>query len=305
LKRGGFEFNKYALSLAGLFFLFLVVKFAPHCELSCPTMVLVYRDAAAISLGIAGGIAGLMASRSFGGRKNFTGKLLFFFSLLIFIDTVSLILGFLDFYYNPTPLLNWLSYRVLLPYSGISEWISVLEFSFPAYAFLVSLRSMGFNLDLKSLIVVTLSLVTALFVGWVNLAYGACILTICHLPFVLPESLEVHARTFADSILWMGISPILTFVNLAAGILLLRSLGRWYVARRITVLVSAFLFFSIFIQLLNSVILAWLSGWTSSLPTYPNFDAAAFYYGVLYEASLYLVCITLTQIKPRTTGRYF
>lgn len=302
LKRGGFEFNKYALSLAGLFFLFLVVKFAPHCELSCPTMVFVYRDAAAIFLGIAGGIAGLMASRSFGGRKNFTGKLLFFFSLLIFIDTVSLILGFLDFYYNPTPLLNWLSYRVLLPYSGISEWISVLEFSFPAYAFLISLRSMGFSLDSKSLIVVTLSLATALLVGWVNLAYGACILTICHLPIPL---LKVHARTFTDSILWLGISPILTFVNLAAGILLLRSLGRWYVARRITVLVSAFLFFSIFIQLLNSVILAWLSGWTSFLPTYPNLDAAAFYYDVLYEASLYLVCITLTQIKPRTTGRYF
>ena len=298
LKLGTFEWNKYALATTGFFILFLVSKLnllpqLPHCLtfLSCPPEITEFRMVMLSSVYFVGGLAGLKASRSFGGRKNFTGRLLFFFSLLMFaLGPVYAFLTYLDAL--PNPLSNWLSYQVLLPYSGIDLWGQVLAYCLSAYILVVSLRSIWDRYDSRSWLVIFISLAfVLLFVAWFNLVY---------------QNPASGFTTVMDAILWVGIYPFLVFVQLAAGVLLLRSLGKWYVAKSMTALVVLYLFVGVFLQILSGIVFTLLAGLGSTNPaTSLNLDVPYFYTQVIGIFPYYLVCMVLTQIRPRTTSPYF
>ena len=298
LRVGAFEWNKYALATTGFFILFLVSKLNllpqfPHCLtfLSCPPLISEFRAAMFSLTLIVGGVAGLKASRSFGGRKNFTGRLLFFFSLFMFaFGPVQFFLVYLDAL--PNPLSNWLSFQVLLPYSGMDLWANVLSFCFPAYALVVSLRSIWDRYDSRSWLIIFFSLAfVLLFVAWFDLAYADA---------------AIGFTTVLDAILWVGIYPILVFVQLAAGVLLLRSLGRWYVSKSITAFVVLYLFVGVLFNVLSGIVFTWIAGFGStSSASSLNLDLPYFYSQVIGLFPFYLVCMVLSQIRPRVSGPYF
>lgn len=297
LKLGWFDWNKYALVITAFFAAFLVAKLSllpqlPHCLfLTCPYWFVEFKLSMLAFMFLVAGVAGLKASRSFGGRRNFTGRFLFFFALFMFaLGPVYDFLGYLDGL--PNPISNWLSVNVFLPYSGIDTWGLVLAFCFPAYALAISLRSVWNTYDRKFWLVAFVSLAFVLICGsWFNLVYYD------------PAS---GTTTITDTILWVGIYPFLIFVQLVAGVMLTRSLGKWYVNRSITALVVLYLLFGVIYDVVSNIIFTWLAGFGSTNSPYAlNLDVAFFYIQVIYNFIFYLVCLTLTQIKPRTTGPYY
>jgi hypothetical protein len=265
-----FELNKYVIVITALFVLTLVAIFALPPATS---------DLRLLPAGLGtfvAGIVGWRASRMFGGRRNFIGRVLIFFSLAIFGYTIAAAVTLLeDLQLFHTP--------VLLSASGISTWIGVLAGCFSAYALVASVRSLWDRYDHKTLVVVSSSLALALLVGSTNLVYADAVF---------------GQTTVSDTVLWVGLVPTLAFLQLASAILLLRLLGRWYAAKNLAVLALAYVSYSALIPLMTSLV-AFL------LVQSANFDTAFFYIRLSADFALYLVCIAMTQVKPRVTGPFY
>jgi hypothetical protein len=146
-----------------------------------------------------------------------------------------------------------------------------------------SVRSLWDKYDHKTLLVVLFSLALAVVVGWTNLVFADPIF---------------GQTTTSDTVLWVGLVPILAFLELASDILLLRFLGRWYVAKSLTILAFAYVFYSALIPLMTSL-LAFL------LVQSANFDTAFFFTRLTANLALYLVCLAMTQVKPRVSGPFY
>lgn len=265
-----FEFNKYAIAITSLFVLTLVLILVLPPSLS---------DLRLLPAGletVVAGIVGWRASRMFGGRKNFIGRVLIFFSLAIFGYTIASTLTALEDLQLLQPL-------ALLSASGISTWIGVLAGGFSAYALVASVRSLWDKYDHRTLLVVSFSLALAFVVGWTNLAFADPVF---------------GQTTFTDTVLWVGLVPILAFSQLASAILLLRFLGRWYAAKSLVVLALAYVLYSALIPLMTSL-LAFL------LVQSANFDTAFFFIHLATNFALYLVCLAMTQVKPRVAGPFY
>jgi len=266
----GFELNKYAIVITTLFVLTLVAIFL------LPPAVSDLRLLPAGLETFVAGIVGWRASRMFGGRRNFTGRVLILFSLAIFGYTIAAAVTVLkDLQLFPTP--------VLLSESGISTWIGVLAGCFSAYALVASVRSLWDRYDHKTLLVILFSLALALVVGSTNLVYADAVF---------------GQTTVSDTVLWVGLVPILAFLQLASAILLLRFLGRWYAAKNLVVLTLAYVFYSALIPLMTSLV-AFL------LVQSANFDTAFFFIHLSANFALYLVCMAMTQVRPRVTGPFY
>ena len=282
LKLGNFEFNVPALLITGCLLLNQYLRFVFYAF--DPELYPLRLVPLTVEL-IIGAIVGWNASGLFGGRKNFTGKLLCLFSVGLFAGAIAFFVGMLETF----QLLNGFYLEVLLYNSGIGSdgWLGFLWQCFPTYVLLVSARSIWNKFDSKSLIVMIISSAFVLLVSWTN--------------FVFDPTFGL--TTVPDFILWVGLYPILELVQLTAGVFMLRSLGDWYVSKRIAVVVSAFLFYGAFYQFWSSIGYLWINqafGGGISLT-----GAASVIYGFGVSLSLYVVCMTLTQIKPRTTGRYY
>lgn len=265
-----FELNKYVAVITTFFVLTLVAIFALPPATS---------DLRLLPAGLetfVAGIVGWRASRMFGGRRNFIGRVLIFFSLAVFGYTIAAAVTLLE---NS----QLLPTSVLLSASGISTWIAVLAGCFSAYALVASVRSLWDRYDQKTLLVVLFSLALALVVGSTNLVYADPVF---------------GQTTVTDTVLWVGLVPILAFVQLASAILLLRFLGRWYAARNLGVLALAYVFYSALIPLMTSLV-AFL------LVQSANFDTAFFFNHLSTNFALYLVCMAMTQVKPRVTGPFY
>jgi len=265
-----FEFNKYAVAITAFFVLTLVLILALPPALS---------DLRLLPAGletVVAGIVGWQASRKFGGRKNFIGRVLIFFSLAIFGYTIAAILTALQD-------LQVLQPSALLSASGISTWVSVLASCFSAYALVASVRSLWDRYDHRTLLVVFFSLALALVVGSTNLLFADPVF---------------GQTTLSDTVLWVGLVPTLAFLQLASAILLLRFLGRWYAARNLVVLALAYVFYSALVPLMTSLV-AFL------LVQSANFDTAFFIIHLSANFALYLVCLAMTQVKPRVTGPFY
>jgi len=289
LKVGNFEFNKYALAITCLFILFVVMRsiyffmgggqFVGSPTPSSTTLgALVWLPP--ILEAIIAGVAGLKASHLFGGRRNFTGKLLFYFSLQIFFYMAGLVYIELE---TLKILTSSFYLEVLFANSGFALWILGLMFYFPAYALWAGVRSTWAKFDSKFLLVIFLSLAVACMVGWANLVWAD------------PTS---GTTTVADTILWVGIIPILTFLELSSGVLLLRSLGKWYVKKSITPLVLAVLVNVITIAIVTSVGFYWFA------VTY-KLNFAYFWGDLIPNFANFLICLAVTQFKVRMTRPFF
>jgi hypothetical protein len=265
-----FDFNKYVIIITALFVLTLIAIFGSPPALS---------DLRLLPAGLetlVAGFVGWKACGMFGGRKNFIGRVLILFSLAVFGYTVAAAVTALeDLQLLPAP--------VLLSESGISTWISVLAGCFSAYALAASVRSLWDRYDHKALLVVLFSLALALVVGSTNLVYADAVF---------------GQTTFSDTVLWVGLVPILAFLQLASAILLLRFLGRWYAAKNLMVLALAYVFYSAMIPLMTSLV-AFL------LVQSANFDTAFFFIRLSGNFALYLVCVAMTQVRPRVTGPFY
>ena len=265
-----FDVNNSALIITGLFIATLVVIFV-----SPPTLSDLRLLPAGLETLVAA-VVGWRASRTFGGRKNFIGRVLIFFSLAILAYTVTAVVTALED-------MQLFSAPVLLSESGLSTWIGVLAGCFSAYALVASVKSLWDQYDRKSLLVVLFALGLALVVGWTNLVFADPVF---------------GQTTVSDTVLWVGFVPILAFLQLASAILLLRFLGRWYAAKSLTILAFAYVFYSALIPLVTSL-LAFM------LVQSANFDTAFLVIRVAVNIALYLVCLAMTQVKPRVTGPFY
>jgi len=75
-------------------------------------------------------------------------------------------------------------------------------------------------------------------------------------------------------------------------------LGRWYAAKNLMVLALAYVFYSALIPLMTSLV-AFL------LVQSANFDTAFFFIRLSGNLALYLVCIAMTQVRPRIAGPFY
>ena len=265
-----FELNKYAVVITVLFVLTLVAIFGSPPSLS---------DLRLLPAGLetlVAGIVGWRASRIFGGRKNFIGRVLMLFSVAVFGYTLAATVTALED-------MQLFSTQILLSESGMSNWINVLAGCFSAYALVASVQSLWDKYDHKTLLVVLFSLALALLVASTNLVYADAVF---------------GQTTFSDTVLWVGLVPILAFLQLASAILLLRFLGRWYAAKNLAVLALAYVFYSALIPLMTSLV-AFL------LVQSANFDTAFFFIRLSANFALYLVCMAMTQVRPRVTGPFY
>lgn len=265
-----FQVNIYAIVITAFFVLTIVAVF------SLPPALADLRLLPAGLETFVAGIVGWRASRMFGGRRNFIGRVLIFFSLAIFGYTVAATVTALED-------LQLLHPPALLSASGVSTWIGVLAGCFSAYALVASVRSVWDRYDHKTLLIVLFSLALAVVVGWTNLVFADPIF---------------GQTTTSDTVLWVGLVPILAFLQLASAILLLRFLGRWYAAKSLTILAFAYVFYSALIPLMTSL-LAFL------LVQSTNFDTAFFFIRLIANLALYLVCLAMTQVKPRVSGPFY
>ena len=265
-----FQFNKYAVAITGLFILTAILIFVSPPSLS---------DLRLIPAGLetlVAAVVGWRASRMFGGRKNFIGRVLIFFSLAILGYTVAAtITGFED--------LQLVSAPAALSESGLSTWIGVLAGCFSAYALVVSVKVVWGRFDRKTLLVVLFALALAFVVGWTNLVFADPVF---------------GQTTGPDTVLWVGLVPVLAFVQLVSALLLLRFLGRWYAAKNLTILAFAYVFYSALIPLVTSL-LAFL------LVQSANFDTAFLIIRVTANLGLYFVCLAMTQLRPRMAGPFY
>ncbi len=265
-----FQFNRYVVVITTFFVLTLVAVFTLPPALS---------DLRLLPAGLetfVAGIVGWRASRMFGGRRNFIGRVLIFFSLAIFGYTiVATVTALEDLQLLHTP--------ILLSESGISTWIGVLAGCFSAYALVASVRSLWDRYDHKTLLVVLFSIALALVVSSTNFVFADAVF---------------GQTTFSDTVLWVGLVPILAFLQLASAILLLRFLGRWYAAKSLVVLAFAYVFYSALIPLVTSLV-AFL------LVQSANFDTAFFFIRLSVNIALYLVCLAMTQVRPRVAGPFY
>jgi len=265
-----FEFNMYAVIITALFVLTVVLIIASPPALS---------DLRLLPAGLetlVAAIVGWRASRMFGGRRNFIGRVLIFFSLAILGYTIAAtVTGFED--------LQLITAPASLSQSGLSTWIGVLAGFFSAYALVASLRAVWDRYDHKTLLVVLFALGLAFVVGWTNLVFADPVF---------------GQTTVTDTVLWVGLVPTLAFVQLASAILLLRFLGRWYAGKSLAILSFAYVFYSALIPLVTSL-LAFL------LVQSANFDTAFLAIRLSGNIALYLVCLAMTQLRPRTTGPFY
>ena len=298
LKLESFDWNRYALASTGFFTVYLLLESnlipqLPHClsYLACPPWYHELRLTLVSAAYVSCGFAGLKASRLFGGRENFTGRLLFYFSLFLFAyGPIVQILNYLDSL--PNPLSDWFSYNVLLPYSGIDIWWGTIAYFLPACALVVCLRSVWDGFDLRSWLIVFLSSGFGLFLAWFSFLYYD------------PAG---GFTTFADAVLNVWVTPFVIFLQVAAGGLLWRTLGRWYVAKAIRALIATYLFLGVVAAtIIGTVIFTWLAGLGSaSSASSLNLDVPWYVLTTFWRSAFYLFGLVLTQIRPRTTGRYY
>jgi hypothetical protein len=265
-----FEFNKYAVAITALFALTIVLILALPPSLSDLRLLPVGLET------VVAGIVGWRASRMFGGRKNFIGRVLILFSLAIFGYTIATALTALED-------LQIIQAPALLSVSGISTWVGVLASCFSAYALVVSVRSLWDRYDHRALLVILFSLALAFIVGWTNLVFADPVF---------------GQTTFSDTVLWVGLVPTLSFLQLASAILLLKFLGRWYAAKSLVVLAFAFVFYSAWIPLVTSL-------GEYLLVQSANYDTAFLFARLSINFAIYLVCLAMTQVRPRVAGPFY
>jgi len=270
-----FQFNRHAILITTLYAAFLILQQSPL--LGLPSYVFNLRLVPG-GLGLLyAGILGWRASRTFGGRKNIIGRILLFFSLAIFTYLIGAPILALEAIQR----LNGLN--LLLANSGIDGWLPILAQCFAAFALVAGARAMFDRYDPKSLLAILLSFALAAFVSWANLVYA---------------DPAFGQTTLLDTVLWVGVVPALAFLMSTSALLLVRYLGKWYLARTLSVVVYAFLLYATLLPILDSYVLYVLFRSVS-------LDIAL---SILRGAStfvLFLIALGITQVRLRVAGKFY
>ena len=254
------EFNTGAKMVTASFVFYLgLVAFTLYTFDLHFTVTTPYASFAGSLANLAEGLVGFNAARLFGGRRNFTGRLLIFYS-------AALVLG----------ALSWLLWGLFVrgdvpsPNSGIGPLFggTIIGHAIAGFALFISARALVSKLTRREVVLVLTALVFSLGLSLVSVLY---------------------LNTLSAQILWGGIWAIIIFVQLACGLVLVSQLGRWYIARQLAYVTFAYLSFSVVVPIVMMLGLAYSSfsfadGWLTLF--------------IVAAVTNYIVGLAMTQIRP-------
>lgn len=215
LKIGAVDFNTSAKVITVLFGFYLVIVvftvsyFGPFFAVTTPI------HPVAGSLGIlASAVVGFKAVRMFGGRRNFTGRLIMYYSIALLGQAFSWVVWGL-FAGGQIPTGTTL---IVLGFSSIIGQI------LSAYTLLISARAVTIKLDRRRLASILVSLLLS---GGYSIIVGT------------------YLTSPVDRFVWSGVWSVSIFVQLGSALILVSYLGKWYLARPIANIAFAYIGYSI------------------------------------------------------------
>lgn len=215
LKLGAVEFNAGAKVITTLFAFYLAVVtftvsyFGPFFTVTTP----LHPVAGSLAI-FAEAFVGFKAVRMFGGRRNFTGRLVMYYSVALLAQAISWVIwGLFAGGQIPTG-----STLIIL---GLGSIIGQI---LSAYALLISARAIIMKVDRQALALILLSLI---------FSAGLSVL------------LGIYNTTLVDRFVWSGVWSTSIFVQLASGLILVSLLGKWYMAKPIANIAFAYIGFGI------------------------------------------------------------
>jgi hypothetical protein len=216
LKLGTSRFNGSAMAITGLFLFYMAALFVYLLLVGPFATITTFNvtQAAGATAVFAEAVVGLRASRMFGGWRNFTGRLLAYYAVALFVSAISWIVwGVLAQGQIPTGF----TLAVIGIASTTGEVLSCV-------ALFSSARSIFEKFDRRA----ALFVVASLFVS-----------------AVLSVLVWSYQREILAQIIYGAIWPAAIFVQLSCGLIVVSLLGRWYLAGPIKLISSGYIVFSI------------------------------------------------------------
>lgn len=210
------ELNTSAKVITALFVFYLgVMAFTGYFFGSLFAVTTPFPALAGSLVSLAGAFVGFNAARLFGGRRNFTGRLLSFYSVALLCGAISFLLWGV-FARGQIPALG----SRLEPVLGGT----IVGHALAGFALFISAKALVLKVTRRQVALVVAALV-----------------------FSLGFSLAIsfYPASLTARIVWSGIWSTIIFIQLSSGLVLVSLLGRWYVARQISYIAFGYLGFSI------------------------------------------------------------
>jgi hypothetical protein len=262
------QVNSYLLWISFFYVAYLALKiWSPSAEsmysLMGSLMVLV------------GALAGIQACASFGGSRNFTGRIALYFTLALLLVSISMLASSL------ASALNRSSSEVL-SITIFTSFIAAQIIS--TIALMVSVRSVIYHLSARTATYILLSALFSIAIAWFNVTVGTQIGLI---------------HSSADQIFWSGLLPVLIFLQLASALVLIDLLGKWYGTHVIRTIALGFVCFDLLFPPATVYVFA------AALSSLGD-QVTALLTGVSLQAvtATYIVSFALTQMKPKQIGPF-
>ncbi len=254
------EFNTGAKVITTLLVVYLgVVIFGSYFFGSLFTVTTSLQSLMGALANFAEAFVGLNSARLFGGERNFTGRLLLFYSAALFSGAFSWLL--------------WSLYvRGQIPPTGSMVEIllggAILGHIIAGFALFISAKALIQKVSKREIVLVVYALMFSLALSAVT-------------GFSLTSLIE--------RIVWSGIWSMTIFLQLGSGLVLVSLLGKWYVARRLTFIAFGYLGFSIITPI---VIMMQLATHSFSLAD------GWLILSVAAALTNYIVGLTMSQVRP-------
>jgi hypothetical protein len=264
MKAGVIDFNSSAKVITALYLLYLAVAISillflgPFSFVTTPTQPVTGSLAIFVS-----SIVGFRASRLFGGRKNFTGRLVSYYSAALFLEAVSWVVWglFAD---------GQIPHGLTLIALSIA---AVGGTAISAYVLLRSAKAIVIKFDGRVVAIVLIAL---------------------SLSVVFSILVSVVLTSPVDRFFWSGLYSTLVFLQLVGGLILLTSLGKWYMAKPLVNIAFGYIFYAVATSLLTII----RNAFTAQFPEADYWAVVSF----IGATSFYFVGMQMTQVKPRTTA---
>jgi hypothetical protein len=214
-KFSALNFNFGAKILTALFIFYLIVLitllylFGPFYLVTTPLHSLI----GSITI-FAEAAVGFRASRIFGGRKNFTGSLLLYYSIALVAQAISW-----DFWA--------LNARGEIP-TGTAIIVlgsgAILGQIISSFAILKSVRAIVVKIDKRIIMLILIALCSSVIFSIV---------------------IAIYETSLQERIVWSGIWSATFFIQLAGALILMALLGKWYMAKPIVYIALAYMSLSL------------------------------------------------------------
>jgi len=217
------RFNTEAKLITSLFALYLVVLtltvtiFGPLFTVTTP----LHPVAGSLAIFV-GAIVGVRASMMFGGRRNFTGRLLIFYSVALFAQAISWVVWGL-FAGGKIP--SGTTLIILVSGTILGQVLS-------SYALVVSAKEITIKLNRRLIGLILFAV-----------AFSAA----------LSIALAFYSQTIENLIVWSGIWSITICLQLTSSLVVISNLGKWYLARPIAYISFGYILFSILTSIVTMI----------------------------------------------------